>query len=113
MSSDVLKPVKAQLDAYNAQDLDLFVDQYHDQIELNVLDGDMQISGKEQMREWYGKLFAENPNGKAEVSDRWVVGNYVLDLEIITGQTGQSEEIKAVAIFLVDGDLIRRATFVM
>jgi len=113
MNEDLLKPVKTQLDAYNAQDVELFMAQFHDDIEARTLEGEVWMSGKQQMRSHYTKLFAENPNNRAQVPERWVMGDYVFDQEVITGREGQAGEMKAVVIYKIESGLIRRVHFVL
>ena len=90
MNGSQIKSVKAQLDAYNAQGVELFLAQYHDDVEITVLDSDMRISGKGEMRETYTKMFTENPNNRAEVLERWVLGDNIFDREIISDREGQA-----------------------
>lgn len=112
MKKDITRPVRAQLDAYNAQNLDIFLAQYHEDVEIKDIDGELLMQGHAQMRARYTKLFAENPNNNAAVEERWVVGNHVFDQEVVTGREGQTEPYSVVAIYLIKDDLIRRVTFV-
>lgn len=107
MDEVLTKPVRAQLEAYNAQDVDLFLAQYHEDVQIKTIDGELLAEGTGQMRERYTKLFAENPNNRAEVTERWVVGKHVFDQEVVTGREGQTEPVHVVAIYQVENELIR------
>lgn len=112
MDEVLTKPVRAQLKAYNTQDVDLFLAQYHEGVQVKTIGGELLAEGTGQMRERYTKLFAENPNNRAEVTERWVVGRHVFDQEVVTGREGQMEPVRVVAIYLVENGLIRTVTFV-
>lgn len=112
MNESLIKPVRAQLEAYNAQDVDLFLAQYHEDVQVKTIDGELLMEGTGQMRERYTKLFAENPNNRAEVTERWVVGKHVFDQEVVTGREGQMDPVRVVAVYLVEEGLIRTVTFV-
>lgn len=112
MNEALIKPVQAQLEAYNVQDVELFLAQYHQDVQVKTIGGELLMEGTGQMRERYTKLFAENPNNRAEVTERWVVSKHVFDQEVVTGREGQMEPLKVVAIYLVEEGLIRTVTFV-
>lgn len=102
---------QAQLDAYNARDINAFADVYADDVQLYSLGSDTPFcSGKEQLRERYGAMFAQCMQLHCRLVSRIVCGNTAIDEEHVTGLSG--DEVHAVAIYDVEGGLIRRAWFV-
>jgi hypothetical protein len=106
-----LEVVQAQLDAYNAQDIDSFTAVFAKDAEIfmNVGDTEPAIKGRAAIQERYGKMFTENPQNKSTLMGRMVQGNFVFDHEWITGR---DSEFKIVAIYEVQNGLIVRAWFV-
>lgn len=102
--------VQAQLDAYNAGDLEAFLHVFAEDAQLYRLGQDEPFAaGKEQLRSLYGKLFENSPDLHSEVTTRTVIGNRVIDYERITGRNGQAEPWFIVMIYEVEEGLIRRA----
>jgi hypothetical protein len=102
---------QAQLDAYNARDIDAFLAAYHDDVELARLPGDEVFArGKEQMRAIYRELFANAPDLHCRLVNRVCHDRFVVDHEDVTGLPGR-DRIGAVAIYEVADGLIRRAWF--
>ena len=63
---DPIDAVKAQLDAYNARDIEAFLRPYHPDIVLARLPGDEPFArGHEEMRAIYGPKFASSPTSTA------------------------------------------------
>lgn len=78
--------VQAQLDAYNARDIDAFVATFTDDIVAYDLQSNTQrFAGTAGLRKWYGAQFVRCPAQRSLVVSRNVVGLYVFDLELITG----------------------------
>jgi len=100
--------VQQQLDAYNYQDIDMFLEAYTDDVKLYNYPDQLISEGKEQMRDTYQKLFEDTPDLYAEIENRTVIGNKVIDKEKvrINGET-----IHAVAIYEVENGLINKVTF--
>lgn len=103
-------PVQAQLDAYNAQDVEAFVGCYTHDVRIEDAAGNLQLQGHAAMRERYAKLFADNPANRAEVLHRIHIGEHVIDHERITGRG--PEPLFAVAIYLVRNGLIEHVRFI-
>ncbi len=100
--------VQQQLDAYNYQDIDLFMATYSEDIKLYNYPNELISSGKQEMRDQYATLFENTPDLFAEIENRTVIGNKVIDKEKVTvnGNT-----IYAVAIYEVENGLIKTVTF--
>jgi hypothetical protein len=101
--------VDAQLDAYNRRDLEGFLAPYSDDVVLAKYPGTVTQTGKAEMRTRYQRSFA-NPNIRAEVLRRIILGNIVIDHERITAPPAKGE-IEAVAVYEVAGGKIIRVTF--
>jgi hypothetical protein len=102
--------VDRQVRAYNERDVDEFVDCYADGIVVEDGDGGVLVSGRDEMRERYGRLFERSPRLHAEILTRIRVGSYVVDEERVTGRP--DGDMHAVAVYRLDGDgLIDRVRF--
>jgi putative hydrolase of HD superfamily len=78
-----LAVVQAQLDAYNAKDLDALMNTYAPDARQFALHGALLAQGHEQIRPRYQERFTE-PDLHARLLSRQVAGNVVTDLEIVT-----------------------------
>jgi len=98
---------QAQLDAYNAQDLDAYCGFFTDDIVVADLNGAVTSEGIEAYRTRYAGAFAQFPQNKAELLNRMVVGQTVIDHEkVIRGPQGPTFEVAAVYTFR-DGKISR------
>jgi hypothetical protein len=105
--SDRLQPaspaaavVQAQLDAYNAHDLDAFVATYSDDVTIfRPPATTAAITGKMQLAEFYRDSRFNIPQLHAELLHRSVLGDTVVDHERITGLG--PKPVEAVAAYLV------------
>jgi hypothetical protein len=100
-----MDPVQAQVDAYNARDIDAFVAAYADDVVISDHDGRPLLGGVEAMREQYGALFDGTPDLRAEILGRISAGDWTVDHERVS----RGEETREVLVaYLVEGDTIRR-----
>ncbi len=103
-------PVQRQLDAYNAHDLARFVAEYTDDVEVFVPPAaEPLLSGKKAFAEHYANNRFTLPALRAEVVNRMVSGNTVVDHERVTGL--HDGVVEAIAVYRVDGDRIRAVWF--
>lgn len=103
--------VQAQVEAYNRRDLESFLATYADAVELYTFPYTPLLAGKDDLRERYRRRFAENPDLHAEIHNRLVFENTVVDLETASGvRFGRKT---CLAIYEVNDDLIGRVTFKM
>lgn len=103
-------PVQRQLEAYNAHDLERFVAEYTDDVQVfRPPAKEPLLSGKKAFAEHYAKNRFNIPTLHARVVNRIVSGNIVVDHEAITGlpdgRTG------AVAVYEVVEGRIRTVWF--
>jgi uncharacterized protein (TIGR02246 family) len=101
---------QAQLDAYNAQDLDKYVSYFAEDCIISDLNGAVAQTSRAEIRERYEKAFAAFPQNKAELKNRIVVGNSVVDHELVIRAPG-GEQFEIIAIYSVRGDKIARVDF--
>ncbi len=100
-----------QLNAYNARDLEAFLEPYSDSVELYNFPNDMWAKGKTRMREVYGGMFERTPELHCELKNRMVLGNTVIDEERVTGFPN-GRVIEAIAIYKIEEGRIARVYFV-
>ena len=101
--------VQEQLEAYNARDLDRFAATYSEDIRIYRMPAtEPAIVGQAQLRETYRKRFT-SPNLHAEIVNRVVLGNKVIDHERVVGI--KDTPIEAVAVYEVAQGLIRAVWF--
>jgi hypothetical protein len=102
---------QAQLDAYNAQDLDAYCAFFTDDVVVADLNGEPNLTGIVAYRARYEGAFAQFPQNRAELANRIVVGSTVIDHErVIRGPDGPVFEVAAIYTFR--GDKIARVDFV-
>ncbi|SOD80016.1 amidohydrolase family protein [Spirosoma fluviale] len=99
-----------QLNAYNAHDIEAFLEPYADDIELYDLPNKLIINGKDAMRQDYGKFFTNAPALHCELVNRMVVGNTVVDHERVTVVAGKAPT-EAIAIYKIENGKIRKVYF--
>lgn len=102
---------QAQLDAYNAQDLDAYCGFFTEDIVVADLNGAVTTQGGQAYRDRYAAAFAQFPQNKAELLNRMIVGDTVIDHErVVRGPEGPVFEVAAIYTFR--GDKIARVDFV-
>jgi hypothetical protein len=102
--------VQKQLDYYNDNNLEGFISTYHDDVEiLNLEDNTIIMKGKEALTEKYRERF-EVQKVQAEVLNRMVIGQKVIDHEAVIG-IKKDGLVYAVAVYKVESDLIKKVWF--
>ena len=96
-------PVQRQLDAYNAHDLERFLAEYTDDVQVfRPPAAEPVLSGKAAFGAHYAKNRFSLPQLHARLVNRIVAGNRVVDHEDITGLPGGP--LEAIAVYdVVDG----------
>lgn len=103
-------PVQRQLDAYNAHDLQRFLAEYHDDVQVfRPPDPRPVLSGKQAFGEHYARHRFHLPDLHARLVGRIVSGRTVVDQEAITGLPGGPSA--AVAVYEVVDGRIRTVWF--
>ncbi len=103
--------IQAQVEAYNARDLEAFIGLHSPTAQLFDLPTSTLIcEGEQALRERYRKRF-ENTSLHAEILNRMVHGNRVIDHERITGMN-PNQAVDAVAIYEIEAKKIQRVWFI-
>jgi putative hydrolase of HD superfamily len=103
-----LAVVQAQLDAYNAKDLDALMATYAPHAQQFALHGALLAEGHDQIRPRYEARFVE-PDLQARLLSRTVLGNFVTDLEIVTRNFPEGKgTVEMLCVYeVVDGRIVR------
>lgn len=103
MTDTAVEVVQRQVDAYNARDLDRFVAQFSDDVEVfRPPSAQPAISGKAGLAEYYAANRFNLPALRAEILNRIALGSRVIDHERIHGVRDEPFEVAAV-YDVVDG----------
>ena len=100
----------AQLDAYNAQDLEKYVSYFTEDCVVSGLNSTPTEISREAIKARYAKAFAQFPQNKAELLSRIAVGNTVVDHELVIRAPG-GEQFEIIAIYTFRDGLIARVDF--
>lgn len=103
--------VAAQLEAFNARDIEAFVRCYAPDAQiLRFPSGDLIAEGHAEIRQRWGHLFGEDPDLQARVAARMVSEGFMIDDEraFIRGRPDDG-----IVIYEVRDGLIRRCWFVV
>ena len=109
-ASDV---VQAQLDAYNAKDIDALLRTFAVDAEQFALHGELLARGHAEIRARFLLRF-EEPDLHARLLTRMVVGGVVADHECVTRNFAEGlGTVAMLCLFEVHEGLIRKASYVM
>ncbi len=109
--SDAELPVQKQLDAYNARDIDAFMQGWAEDCRYYEFPDRLLASGATEIRERHVARFRE-PNLFGRLLKRMAVGNLVVDHETVTRTFPEGPgEVDVIAIYEVEGGKIVRAWF--
>lgn len=110
-STSPIAVVQAQLDAFNAKDLDALMRAYAPDAEQFTLHGERIAKGHEDLRARYAIRFAE-PDLHAKLLSRTVMGDFVTDLELITRNFPEGVgTLEMLCVYEVKDGRIQRASF--
>jgi hypothetical protein len=106
--------VQAQLEAYNARDIDAFMATFDADASLWNFGETVPIaSGSDALRAIYQRVFEQSPNLHSTVINRTVIGSKVIDYEVIVGRTsGDQTPLHLVMIYEVKNGKIVKAVAV-
>ena len=108
VSNSAVQLVQQQLNAYNAHDLDAFLEPYADEVELYEFPAKLLSKGKEQMRKDY-LFITQTPKLYCRLQNRVVQGNMVIDHEEVW--FGGAKPVYAVAIYIIEKGKIAKVYF--
>jgi len=102
--------VQRQVEAYNNRDLNRFVSTYSETIAIfRMPSTESSISGKIQLTEFHATQRFNLPKLRAEIVNRILLGDKVIDQERVWGI--RDTPIEVAAIYQVVGGLIERVWF--
>jgi hypothetical protein len=102
---------QAQLDAYNAQDLDAYCGYFTDDVVIADVGGAVSSHNLKALRDRYEAAFAKFPGNRAELVNRIVLGAAVIDHERVDRGDGITPVFEVAAIYTFRGDKIARVDF--
>lgn len=106
----VIRPVAAQFEAYNKHDINAFIDCFSEDFRGYRMPAETPSTiGKSALREFYIINRFNNPELRAELISRTVLGNKVFDHEFIHGLS--PDPLESIAVFEITNDLISTAWF--
>jgi hypothetical protein len=109
--ADPSEIVQAQLDAYNARDIERFMSYWADDAQFYAFPSELLASGADQIRERHILRFKE-PNLRGNLVQRTAVDNIVVDREVVDRTFPEGTgRIDVIAIYEVTGDKITKAWF--
>jgi hypothetical protein len=104
--------VQAQVDAYNAHDIEAFARCYADDVTIHDLSGrDPPVKGIPELKKDYEWLAKAPPGFRVEIVKRITSGNIVIDLERIHGLPKEKGIPEATAVFEVRNGKIKNVWF--
>jgi len=102
--------IQHQFEAYNAHDLERFLRVYDDAVKVyRPPASEPSMAGKAALAEFYGKQRFTLPNLRAELLNRMVIGNKVVDHERVHG-LGE-KEFEVAVVYEVSNGLITSVWF--
>ena len=101
--------VNKQLEAYNNRDVEEFAKTYAKDIKLYLLPDNLTTDGITELKKRYEAMFNSVPDLNAEIMNRIVLGNKVIDKEKVTIN---GKIYYAIAIYEVKDGLISKVTFI-
>ncbi|WP_298192626.1 nuclear transport factor 2 family protein [Novosphingobium sp.] len=106
-----LATATAMIEAYNAQDADLYVSYMTDDACEAGYRGTVVREGKEGTREGLKKMFAEFPENRAEIVKAYALGEYVVLHELVR-RSAAAEPFEVLTIYSFEGDKCARVEFI-
>lgn len=103
--------VQHNLEAYNNRNIDAFMSDYSEEIELYNYGVAVPLAkGKIEVRKIYSTLFEASPNLFSKIKKRIIFDNKVIDYESITGRMGKTETVEMVLIYEINNEKIVKIT---
>ncbi len=100
--------VQTQVDAYNARDLNRFVQCFSSDAVVLDGEGNQMAEGHQGIRRLYAPQFDSSPNLHCEIKKQIIVGQYVVNEEHVIGLHGHPSVLRGVAVYHVsDGKIVR------
>ncbi|MDV3926808.1 amidohydrolase [Elizabethkingia anophelis] len=103
--------VQQQLNAYNARNIEAFLEPYSDDVEIYFFPNTLISKGKDAMRKSYTDMFAKMPNLHCELKGRIIQGNIVIDRESVSGMISNTK-VEATAVYEIKNHKIIKVYFI-
>lgn len=108
-----LAVVQAQLDAYNAKDIEALLNTYACDAEQYTMHGERLARGHDEMRSRFLLRFSES-DLNARLLSRTVMGNVVVDFELITRNFPEGRgTVEMLCVYEVMDGRIQKASFAL
>jgi hypothetical protein len=102
---------QAQLDAYNARDIEAFMSVYSDSVKVYRFPDVLMMEGHDEMKARYASMFENTPDLHCLLVNRMVQGNTVIDQELVTRKKDEPKS-QAIAIYKVALGKIQEVYFI-
>jgi len=99
------------MERYNAQDVDAYAAMFTEDGCEGGYRGEVVRQGRDGIREGYRKVFAEFPQNRATVLEKFVYGDQIVVREHVA-RSPEAEPFEVMAIYSFKGDLIDRVEFI-
>lgn len=99
------------VEAYNSSNARAFADLFEETAVVYEHPNQPTQKSREEIFEYYEKLFAEYPNNRTEVLHRIVIGNRIIDHEQVK-RSFDAEPFDVLTIYGMGDELIKRVDFV-
>lgn len=103
--------VQQQLNAYNARNIEAFLEPYSDDVEIYTFPNTLISKGKDEMRKSYTQMFAKMSNLHCELKGRIIQGNIVIDRESVSGMISNTK-VEATAVYEIKNHKIIKVYFI-
>ena len=102
--------VQRQVNAYNLRNVEAFLENFSDDIEIYTFPNTLKTKGKEAYKKGFVNLFQRYPNLHCEILNRTVKGNTVIDHEYVKFAEGDYSEV--IVIYKIENEKIAKVYFV-
>ncbi len=103
--------VQKQLNAYNARNIDAFLEPYADDVKIYNFPNTLKSTGKDTIRPTYENMFKKYPDLHCELVNRIINGDTIIDHERITFNKGEPT-YEATAIYKIKKGKISKVYFI-
>ncbi|MEQ8412936.1 MAG: nuclear transport factor 2 family protein [Imperialibacter sp.] len=110
-SSDPVDVVSRQLDAYNARDIDKFLETYSDTVKIYNYPDKLLMDGIENLRKGYEGFFQTAVDLHCDIVNRTILGNTVIDHESVVFDKNKPR-LEGIAIYKVSNGKIFEVRFI-
>lgn len=104
--------IQGQFDAYNSRDLSQFISYYHPDIQLfNFPNSTPFLRGMDDFKKSYQDVFENSPQLNAELVNRIILENKIIDYEKISNRK-EIDYMEAVVVYEFSDNLISKVYYI-